>query len=69
MVIRKEKPNSAEETARVLRIFDMLCEQLSVRYPKIAFMVVADGNGLPEMNNIPAMLEIADSIARRTEDD
>lgn len=58
---RSEKPTSAEETAKVLRIFDMLLEELDIRWM-----------GLREELPVTGFLEalaIADRIAYRCEDE
>jgi hypothetical protein len=66
---RREKPDSATETARVLRIFDMLREELGSRFgpPDARF---AGGRGSLPLDHplVRSAFEIADRIAYRTEE-
>lgn len=63
----KPKPDSATETARVLRIFDMLCEELASRFPPVGLVLRVDGNTVVNDRTVD-ILEIAAGIAARTED-
>lgn len=63
MTIRREKTDSATETARVLRVYDMLVAELALRFPPALLDPRARDVGLT-----PTLLEIADRIAYRTED-
>lgn len=69
MTIRREKPDSATETARVLRIFDMLGEEMLRRFPAQPLIIYdATATTITESALLPTMLEVADRIAYRTED-
>lgn len=69
MSVRREKPDSATETARVMRVFDMLVEELDRRYKGMPFVGTWNaGNETMENNRIPDILAIADRICARTED-
>lgn len=59
MAVRREKPDSASETARVLRVFDMLVEELRRRFSSPMSPVVYD---------MPDILAVADRICARSED-
>lgn len=52
---RRQKPTSADETARVLRILDMLVEEMGRRFKTVAHQPYD-------------ILTVADRIASRTED-
>jgi hypothetical protein len=61
------KPDSATETARVLRVFDMLVSELDARYPPVAVVTTGPPTIHPS-DALPRLLEVADRIAARTED-
>ncbi len=65
----KPKPDSAREAARVLRVFDMLVEELARRYAPMPHVIYDAAKATIEHDGtIPALLAIADRIAARTED-
>ena len=66
---RSRKNDSATETARVMRVFDMLAEEMATRFRSQPFLALWDGSsGAFIHNSIPQFLEIADRIAARTEE-
>lgn len=66
---RREKPDSATEAARVLRIFDLLAEEMLRRFPAQPIRIWdASKATITESALLPTLLEIADRIAYRTED-
>ena len=66
---RARKNDSAAETARVMRVFDMLVDELGIRNPAQPYMASFDGSrGTYDHNYTFDLLAIADRIASRTED-
>ena len=63
---RKQKPTSADEVARVLRIFDILGDELNRRWQPV--VIISDVLPVPNYGPRWDLLTIADRIASRTED-
>jgi hypothetical protein len=66
---RKRKPSAADEAARVLTIFEMLCDEIAKRqgFPLVVWHD-AKREYVADSPTRAAVLTVANSIAARTED-
>lgn len=64
----REKNDSATETARVLRVYDMLVAEMALRYPPMPIVTFDATLRVTDTGLLPTLLEIADRICYRTED-